>query len=101
MVVLKADNVVGHAPRIISAACYVFLGRPESRILCTVTGHRRYSRHLPQGGLEIPCRYTFHGEKFMINKVEMLQVQSRVRNIKVERRVSNSQYPSQTHFAKL
>ena len=72
MAVLKADNVVGHAPRMMSAACYAFLGRPESRILHTVTGHRRYSRDLPHGGLEIPCRYTFHGEKSTINKVEIL-----------------------------
>ena len=70
--VLKADNVVGHIPRLFSAACYVFLGRPGSRILCTVIGHRKYSGDLPQGGMEIPCRYIFHGEKSMITKLEVL-----------------------------
>ena len=34
--VIKVDNVVDHVPRLFSAACYVFLGRPRSRILCTV-----------------------------------------------------------------
>jgi len=70
--VRKADNVVGHIPRLFSAACYVFLGRPGSRILCTVTEHRKYSRDLPQGGMEIPCQYTFHGGKSMITKLKVL-----------------------------
>ena len=27
--------------------------------MCVVTGARQYSMDLPQGGLEIPCRYIF------------------------------------------
>ena len=28
-------------------------------LLCVVTGPRQYSADLPQGGLEVPCYYTF------------------------------------------
>ena len=31
--VCKADNSIGHIPRLFSAASYVFLGRPGSRML--------------------------------------------------------------------
>ena len=50
--------VVGHVPRKISAICSLFLRR-GGRIQCEVTGTRQYSRDIPQGGLEIPCRYIF------------------------------------------
>ena len=32
-------------------------------IHCKVIGRRRYSRGIPQGGLEIPCRLTFEGPR--------------------------------------
>ena len=32
----------------------------------------KYSRDLPQGGMEIPCQYTFHREKSMIAKLKVL-----------------------------
>ena len=54
--VVRIDNVIGHIPRLFLAACYIFLGKSGSRMLCTVTGHRKYSRDLPQGGMEIPCQ---------------------------------------------
>ena len=50
-------RVVGHLPRIISAICSLFIRRGGS-ILCTVSGSRRYSSDLPQGGLEIPAKVT-------------------------------------------
>ena len=58
--------------QLISAACYVFLGRAGSTISCKVTGPRRYSADLPQGGLEIPCSIEFKGEKSMIEKIRSL-----------------------------
>ena len=70
--VLKSDVIVGHIPRAISAACYVFLGRAGSTISCKVTGPRRYSADLPQGGLEIPCSIEFKGEKSMVGKMQSL-----------------------------
>ena len=53
--VIKAseNTTVGHLPRKISAACTLFL-RTNGIISCTVTGNRRYSADLPQGGLELP-----------------------------------------------
>ena len=61
--VIRASEVVGHIPRKISCICSVFLRRGGSiPIHCIVAGSRRYSRDLPQGGLEIPCRLLFQDE---------------------------------------
>lgn len=71
-VALKKDGVViGHLPQKISRICSLFIRRGGT-IECTVTGTRRYSSDLPQGGLEIPCRLLFSGEKKEINKVKLL-----------------------------
>lgn len=37
---------------------------------CIVTGGRRYSADLPQGGLEIPCKLHFEGKSKEITKVK-------------------------------
>ena len=50
--------IVGHVPRVISTLCSIFIRRGGS-LVCVVTGTRQYSADLPQGGLEIPCRYIF------------------------------------------
>lgn len=52
--VKNGDTVVGHLPKKISRLCSLFLRRGGS-IMSTVTGRRRYSSDLSQGGLEIPC----------------------------------------------
>ena len=58
-VAIKKDNVtLGHVPRCIFPVCFIFL-RQGRTISCTVTGHRRYSADLTQGGMEIPCTLTF------------------------------------------
>ena len=67
--------VVGHVPRKISAVCSLFLLRGGS-INCKVTGSRRYSSDLPQGGLELPCCLTFTGSSTMIKKIESLLLQA-------------------------
>ena len=41
-------------------------------ILCTITGRRQYSVDLPQGGLEIPCKLTFKGDRKSVDKVKQL-----------------------------
>ncbi len=64
--------VVGHVPRRLSALCSLFLRRSGSIITCRITGSRRYSTDLPQGGLEIPCMLTFSGQRQNINKVKAL-----------------------------
>ena len=53
MCMQKDGDVVGHVPRKISAVCSLFLPQNGS-IHCKVTGSRRYSRDIVQGGLEIP-----------------------------------------------
>ena len=52
IVVLKQECVVGHLPR-------KFFIRQGGTIEVTVSGARRYSRDLAQGGLEVPCEIKF------------------------------------------
>ena len=52
--VLKNDNIIGHLPKKLSKLCSLFLKR-GGEISCKVTGSKRYSRDLPQGGIEVPC----------------------------------------------
>ena len=50
--------IVGGLPRKLLKLCLLFL-RQGGTILCRVTGARRYSKDLPQGGLEVPCTLLF------------------------------------------
>ena len=70
-VVTPDDVVVGHLPRNISTLCHLFL-RKCGHILVQVTGRRRHSTDLPQGGLEVPCSLTFVGESRDLLKVRRL-----------------------------
>ena len=62
------DTLVGHLPRKITTICLLFL-RHGGLISCRVTGRRRRSTDLPQGGLEIPCVLTFKGRNKDIKKL--------------------------------
>jgi len=54
---LRKDSVtVGHVPRTISCIFTLFL-RCGGVIVSTITGPRKHSDDLPQGGLELPCTY--------------------------------------------
>ena len=68
MAIRKRGDTVGHVPRSISTLCSVFIRRGGT-IFCVVTGRRRYSMDLPQGGMEIPCKYRFVGNGREIKKV--------------------------------
>ena len=68
--VIKNDTVVGHIPRELSKMCWYFLQR-GGEILCTITGSRRRS-NLMEGGLEIPCIYTFRGKKNLVDKLKSI-----------------------------
>ena len=74
--VIKSENIVGHVPRNISTVCSLFLRRGGS-ITCHVTGHRRYSRDLPQGGVEIPCTLVFQGNSKYVEKAKNLLTASK------------------------
>ena len=63
--------IVGHVPRALSAVCCLLLGKGGT-IFCEVTGRRRFSADLPQGGLEVPCTLIFTGAGKYIAKVQKL-----------------------------
>ena len=69
--VIKDGNVVGHLPQKISKICSLFMRR-QGAISCRVTGGRRYSADLPQGGLELPCLLLFSGQKKEIDKIKRI-----------------------------
>ena len=70
--VYKGSIIVGHISRRISAMCHTFLGNSWCSITCKITGHRRYVRDSPKGGVEVPCHLIFHGEEFDIEKIRSL-----------------------------
>ena len=49
--------------------CSVFI-RQGGTIFCVVTGRRQYSRNIPQGGMEIPCKCHFVGNGREIKEVQ-------------------------------
>ena len=76
--VKKNGQIISHLPRIIARVCSLFLRRGGS-IHCTVSGTRRYSGDLPQGGMEIPCFVVFRAnpsELKNLNKIYIYQLPS-------------------------
>ena len=66
--VIKDGTIIGHLSRKISKIASLFLRRGGS-ICCIVSGGRRYSADLPQGGLEIPCGLLFKAKVKEIQKL--------------------------------
>ena len=69
--ITKDRSIIGHVPRKMSHACSMFLQRRGS-ITCPITGTRRYSVDLAQGGMEIPCKLFFTAKPKDINKLRKL-----------------------------
>ena len=69
--VMRGGTIIGHVPRKISSVCSLFLHRGGS-ITCRVTGDRRYSGDLVQGGLEVRCVLRFEGDDKLIAKAKKL-----------------------------
>lgn len=69
--VTKGGVVVGHLPRRISRLCSLFLRRGGT-IDCVITGARRYSVDLHQGGLEVPCSLLLKAKLKEIEKFKKL-----------------------------
>ena len=67
--VIKGGVFIGHLPRKLSKVCSLFLRRGGS-ISCIVSGGRRYSSDIPQGGLEIPCNLLFKGKAKEMDKLK-------------------------------
>ena len=71
-VALRKDSVtVGHVPRTISCICTLFLRR-GGIIVSTITGPRKHSDDLLQGGLKLPCTYRFIGSDNVTKKAHQL-----------------------------
>lgn len=82
-VVNAAGTIIGHLPRKISCVCSLYLRRNGS-IYCRVTGSRRYSEDLEQGGLEIPCILTFEGDSTYTSKAKKV-VESNLATTAIDR----------------
>ena len=67
--VKKDGQIIGHLPRIVSRVCSLFMRRGGS-IHCTVSGTRRFSTDLPQGGMEIPCFLVFKASPAELKKLK-------------------------------
>lgn len=67
--VIKHGIIIGLLPRKMSKICSLFLRRGGC-ICCRVTGARRHSADLPQGGLEIPCSLLFKAKAKEIRKLK-------------------------------
>ena len=68
---VKGTTIVGHMPCKISAICSMFL-QIGGIINCCVISSKQYLRNLVQGGLEVPCKLKFTGDKEYIEKVNKL-----------------------------
>ena len=87
-VIKHGTGIMGHLPKRISTPCHLFLKKGGS-ISCTVNGRRQYSSDLPQGGLEVPCRLVFKGNKKNIDKIRLLLQESEGMSAEIKREVVN------------
>ena len=70
--IMKGSEIIGHIPRKMSAACYVFI-RKGGILTCIITdSNHQYSSDLLQGGLQIPCKLVFesHNVELIRQKLE-------------------------------
>ena len=58
MAVLNNGQTIGHVPKFLSQLIFFFL-KHDDTLSIKVTGERRFSFDLPQGGMEIPAEFTF------------------------------------------
>ena len=68
--VKKIEGIIEHLPQNLSRVYSLFIRR--GGIECTITGARRYSADLPQGGLEIPCLLLFKASPKEVKKLKKL-----------------------------
>ena len=69
--VIKNDTIVGHLPKKLSRVFSLFIRRGGT-IQCRITGCRKYSSDLRQGGLEIPCILLMKGKSKDIQNLKKL-----------------------------
>ena len=66
----KIEGIIEHLPQNLSRVCSLFIR--QGGIECTITGARRYSADLPQGGLEIPRLLLFKASPKEVKKLKKL-----------------------------
>ena len=70
VLVNSALATVGHIPKFMCKLTYFFL-KHYGNIKCEITGFKKYSKDLKQGGFEIPARLTIsNANKRMIDVVK-------------------------------
>ena len=62
-------GTVGHVHKKISKLCNSFLAR-GGEIEAVTTGSRQYADDLPQGGLDVLCKYIFSGDRALIQRLK-------------------------------
>ena len=93
-VALRNDNVtVGHVPHVISCICTLF-SRRGGIIKNTVTGPRKHSDDLPQGGLELPCTYQFIGPENIAKRLVSCYLMNRMESVSCARYVHSCTFIS-------
>ena len=76
------DTTFGHVPKFLSKITYFFL-KLGGDLVVKITGQRRYSRDLDQGGMELPGTYVFTStDAEMHAKLEMLVKEAMEKKIK-------------------
>ena len=68
---INSESVtVGHLPKFMSKLAHIFV-KHAGKIRCEITGSKRYSSDLEQGGLEIPAKIIFqNSNKRIIEKMK-------------------------------
>ena len=60
--IISNNQTVGHVPKFLSKLTFFFL-KHGGTLTVKVTGERRYSSDLAQGGMEIPAEFIYKSEK--------------------------------------
>ena len=60
--IISNNQTVGHVPNFLSKLTFFFL-KHGATLTVKVTGERRYSFDLPQGGMKIPAEFIYESEK--------------------------------------
>ena len=87
------DTTVGHVPKFLSKITYFFL-KLGGDLTVKITGQRRYSRDLDQGGMELPGTYVFtstdtemHAKLEMLVKEAMEQYNNKIKEKEREKKI--------------
>ena len=87
------DTTVGHVPKFLSKITYFFL-KLGGDLVVKITGQRRYSRDLDQGGMELPGTYVFtstdaemHAKLEMLAKEAMEQYNNKIKENEREKKI--------------